>query len=136
MINTLPIDVNQNVTMRIKANEGVRKGGVPYGTILEALLPDISQRPVIVDVISGHYDLGRSYSDVEIHLSEGQKRFLAARIDYSVTLGVFTPKKGRFVIDPLALPTDALTVDWGNQYEADPEWSVDVTLPIGVLMGS
>lgn len=89
-----------------------------------------------VDVISGHYDLGRSYSDAEIRLSEGQKRFLAARIDYSVTLGVFTPKKGRFVIDPLALPTDALTVDWGNQYEVDPEWSVDVTLPIGVLMGS
>ena len=49
---------------------------------------------------------------------------------------MLTPKKGRFVIDPLALPTDSLKVDWGNQYEAEPEWSIEVTLPIGVFVNS
>ena len=136
MINTLPIDINQSVTMRIRADITSCKGGIPYGTIFGALLPDISPRPVIVDVTSGHYDFGRSHSDAKIRLSEGQKRFLAARIDYSAPLGMLTPKKGRFVIDPFALPTDSLKVDWGNQYEAEPEWSIEVTLPIGVFVNS
>jgi len=136
MNNTLPIDMSQNVTMRIRANLVARKGGVPYRSVLDALSSDTAPRPVIVDVISGSHDFGRSYSEAQIRLSEGQKRHLVARIEYSEPLGVFTPKSGRFVIDPLTLPADSLKVDWGNQYEAEPEWSINVTLPVDVLMGS
>lgn len=136
MNNTLPIDMSQNVTMRIRANPVARKGGVPYRSVLGALLSDTAPHPVVVDVTSGDHDLGRSSSEAQIRLYEGQKRFLSARIDYSAPLGMLTPKKGRFVIDPLALPTDSLKVDWGNQYEAEPEWSIEVTLPIGVFVNS
>ena len=134
MNNTLPIDMSQNVTMRIRANPVARKGGVPYRSVLGALLSDADPRPVIVDVISGYHDLGRSSSDAQIRLSEDQKRHFAARIDYSEPLGIFTPKGGRFMIDPRTLPAESIKVHWGGQYAVEPEY-VEVPLPVGALTG-
>lgn len=134
MNNTLPINMSQNVTMRIRANPVARKGA--YRNVLDALSSDTAPHPVIVDVISGHHDFGRSYSEAQIRLSEGQKRHLAARIEYSEPLGMFTPKEGRFMINPRTLPTESLKVHWGNQYAVEPEWYVEVTLPVSALMGN
>lgn len=136
MNNALPIDIDQNVTLRIGADPIARKGGIPYRSVLEALLSDTAPHPVIVDVTSGHHDLGRSYSEAQIRLSEDQKRYLAVRVEYSEPLGIFTPKTGRFVIDPRALSTESLKVHWGNQYAVEPKWYVEVTLPVSTLMGN
>ena len=136
MNNALPIDIDQNVTLRIGADPIARKGGIPYRSVLGALLSDTAPHPVNVDFISAtHFEFGRSYSDAKIRLSEDQKRFLAVRVEYSEPLGIFTPKTGRFVIDPRALSTESLKVHWGNQYAVEPEWYVEVTLPVGALAG-
>ena len=133
MNNTLPINMSQNVTMRISANPGARKGGVPYRSVLDVLSSDTAPHPVIVDVVSGHHGLGRSYSEAQIRLSEDQKRHLAARIEYSEPLGMFTPKEGRFMINPRTLPAENLKIHWGDQYAVEPEWYIEVTLPVSTL---
>lgn len=70
MNNALPIDIDQNVTLRIGADPIARKGGIPYRSVLGALLSDTAPHPVIVDFISAtHCEFGRSYSDAKIRLS-------------------------------------------------------------------
>lgn len=136
MNNTLPIDIKQNITMRIGADPIARKGGVPYRSVIEALLSDTDPHPIVVDITSGHNSPGYSYSEAKIRLFEDQKRYLAVRIRYPKPLGVFTPKEGRFVIDSRSLPAENIKMYWGDQYMLEPNWRVDVTVPAGILMKS
>lgn len=125
MINTLPLNTNQNILLIIKPDISVPKGGLSYKKLINHLL--VEKKPVVVDIIEGHHSTLNTYSRVQIRLTEKQKNHLAARIDYKTSVGVLVPTHGRFIIDPTTLPKDALHGTPGNGIT---EWQLCATLPL------
>ena len=125
MINTLPLNTNQNIHITIGPDHTEPKGGLSYKKLINHLL--IEKKPVVVDIIEGHHSTLTTYSQVQIRLTEKQKNHLAARIDYKTSMGVLVPTHGRFIIDPTALPEGNLHSTPGNGLT---EWQLHATLPL------
>lgn len=131
MINTLPLNINKNITLTITPSDLKFRGEkLSYRTVLGAFLSDNAPHPILIDIKSG-YSSVRSYSHALIRLDEHQTSYLPVVIDYSERLGDLVPEDTRLILDPRTIPAENITVNWGDF--ADPEnlsWRLTVTISL------
>ena len=134
MINTLPLNINKNITLTITPSDLKFRGEkLSYRTVLGAFLSDNAPHPILIDIKSG-YSSVRSYSHALIRLDEHQTSYLPVVIDYSERLGDLVPEDTRLILDPRTIPAENITVNWGDF--ADPEnlsWRLTITIPLPTI---
>lgn len=134
MINTLPLNINKNITLTITPSDLKFRGEkLSYRTVLWAFLSDNAPHPILIDIKSG-YSSVRSYSHALIRLDEHQTSYLPVVIDYSERLGDLVPQDTRLILDPRTIPAENITVNWGDF--ADPEnlsWRLTITIPLPTI---
>lgn len=134
MINTLPLNMNKNITLTITPSDLKFRGEkLSYRTVLGAFLSDNAPHPILIDIKSG-YSSVRSYSHALIRLDEHQTSYLPVVIDYSERLGDLVPQDTRLILDPRTIPAENITVNWGDF--ADPEnlsWRLTITIPLPTI---
>lgn len=131
MINTLPLNMNKNITLTITPSDLKFHGEkLSYRTVLGAFLSDNAPHPIIVDIKSG-YSSVHSYSHALIRLDENQNSYLPVVIDYSERLGDLVPEDTRLILDPRTIPAENITVNWGDFADPNnPSWRLTVTIPL------
>ena len=134
MINTLPLNINKNITLTITPSDLKFRGEkLSYRTVLGAFLSDNAPHPILIDIKSG-YSSVRSYSHALIRLDEHQTSYLPVVIDYSERLGDLVPEDTRLILDPRTIPAENITANWGDF--ADPNnlsWRLTVTIPLPTI---
>ena len=134
MINTLPLNINKNITLTITPSDLKFRGEkLSYRTVLGAFLSDNAPHPILIDIKSG-YSSVRSYSHALIRLDEHQTSYLPVVIDYSERLGDLVPEDTRLILDPRTIPAENITVNWGDF--AGPEnlsWRLTITIPLPTI---
>lgn len=99
-INTIPISREATlVRVEMKPDDSARQGGIKIGDVLDYMFNSGAPQHVVVDIYDGNYFIG-SYSRARIRIPGVSRKYLATRIKYMDELGVFTPTKGRIILDP------------------------------------
>lgn len=100
-INTIPISKEAAlVRVEMGPDESARQGGLKIGDVLDYMFNSGASQYVVVDIYDGHYSSIASYSKARIRIPGVPRKYLATRIKYMDELGVFTPTKGRIILDP------------------------------------
>jgi len=99
-INTIPISKEATlVRVEMQSDESARQGGLKIGDVLDHMFNSGAPQHVVVDIYAGNYSMS-SYSQARIRIPGVPRKYLATRIKYMDGLGVFTPTKGRIILDP------------------------------------
>jgi hypothetical protein len=126
-INTVPISQESTlVRVEMKPDESARQGGLKIGDVLDHMFNSGALQHVVVDIYDGDYFIG-SYSRARIRIPGVSRKYLAARIKYMDELGVFTPTKGRIILDP----NDEALFDGGGVHKGSlwqDNWHMDLYL--------
>lgn len=99
-INTIPISKEAAlVRVEMGSDESARQGGLKIGDVLDYMFNSGAPQHIVVDIYDGHYSSITSYSKARIRIPGVPRKYLATRIKYMDELGVFTPTKGRIILD-------------------------------------
>lgn len=126
-INTIPISREATlVRVEMKPDDSARQGGIKIGDVLDYMFNSGAPQHVVVDIYDGNYFIG-SYSRARIRIPGVSRKYLATRIKYMDELGVFTPTKGRIILDPSdkAL-SDDMRVSRGSLWQNN--WRIELYL--------
>lgn len=100
-INTIPISKEAAlVRVEMESDESARQGGLKIGDVLNHMFNSGAPQHVVVDIYDGHYSSMTSYSKARIRIPSVPRKYLTTHIRYMDELGVFTPTKGKIILDP------------------------------------
>ena len=127
-VNCIPINKESTlVRVEIRPNKTTRQGGLQIDDVLDYLFNHDGLQHVVVDIHEGYHSRISNYSLAHIRIPGVARKYLAARINYKDSLGVFVPQTGIFALD---LKDETITqnmrIHRGPKYGND--WSIELHL--------